>query len=485
MKNMKRITKAVGTQMKPLAMRPSEQKTLAKSLVMSLLGCAAMSSQFAAAADDTFWYLGGNIGQSRAKIDDARIASQLTGINLPPSSISDDKSDTGYKLFGGYQFNKNLAVEGGYFDLGQFGFTAITVPAGTLSGNIKLKGLNLDAVGKLPLADKFSVFGRLGLQYAQAKDTFSSSGAVPPPTNPSPSKNALNYKAGVGVQYDFNRSMGMRIEAERYRVDDAVGNKADINLVSVGLVYRFGKKTPVVASVGRDTTSPYVTLVAPYKGDTGAPVYRKARVSFSEVMDSSTINSNTVSLYQGKTSVPGTALTPTGTTASFTPSSNLAHDTVYTGRVTTGVKDLAGNALPSDYVWSFKTAPTAETKVVVFNKFVMLEDTHFKFDEATLTNAGEDMLNQNIQIMKGNPDLKVRIAGYTSAAGTPEYNQELSERRADAVVAYMVKGGVAPERFDSIGYGENRPAVYEPIPADINSKAAKANMRVLFEVIVK
>jgi len=52
----------------------------------------------------------------------------------------------------------------------------------------------------MPLGNKFSVFGRLGLQYAQAKDEFSSSGVVPIPANPNPSKSAANYKAGLGVQ---------------------------------------------------------------------------------------------------------------------------------------------------------------------------------------------------------------------------------------------------------------------------------------------
>lgn len=207
---------------------------------LGLVGCVVMSSAFA--ADDTFWYAGGNIGQSRAKIDDARISPLLPG-----ATISDDNKGNAFKLFGGYQFNRNFALEGGYFNLGEFGYTATTAApalAATLNGKIKLQGLNLDAVGMLPMGDKFSVFGRVGMQYAQAKDTFTSSGAAPTPANPNPSKNALNYKVGVGAQYDFNRSLGMRIEAERYRIDDALNNKGDINMYSLGLVYRFDQHKP-------------------------------------------------------------------------------------------------------------------------------------------------------------------------------------------------------------------------------------------------
>jgi len=201
-----------------------------------------------ALADDSGWYIGGNIGQSRAKIDDARITAQMLVAPTTAASIIDDNRDTGYKLFGGYRYNKNVAVEAGYFDLGQFGFTATTAPAGTLTGKIKLKGLNLDAVGTLPLTEKFSALGRLGLNYAQTRDSFIGTGAATV-LNPNPSKNQINYKLGAGLQYDFTPSLGMRVEAERYRINDAVGNRGDIDMYSLGLVYRFGVEKPAPAPV--------------------------------------------------------------------------------------------------------------------------------------------------------------------------------------------------------------------------------------------
>lgn len=222
-------------------------RRIAKTLgTLGLVGCAAMNSPFAV-ADDSGWYVGGNVGQTRAKIDDARIAARMLVAPTTAVSIADNNRDTGYKLFGGYRYNKSFAVEGGYFDLGQFGFTATTVPAGTLTGNIRLKGLNLDAVGTLPITEKFSAFGRVGLNYAQARDSFTSTGAVAVPTNPNPSKSELNYKFGAGLQYDFTESLGMRFEVERYRVNDAVGNKGDIDMYSLGLVYRFDAEKPAPA----------------------------------------------------------------------------------------------------------------------------------------------------------------------------------------------------------------------------------------------
>jgi outer membrane protein OmpA-like peptidoglycan-associated protein len=125
-------------------------------------------------------------------------------------------------------------------------------------------------------------------------------------------------------------------------------------------------------------------------------------------------------------------------------------------------------------------APKAEVRVIHF------EDVHFDFDKSTLTEEARGILDRSIRILNENPNANIRIAGYASASGTNEYNQKLSERRAKAVLDYLIKeGGVAPGRLTTIGYGEDRPATYEPSPADINSKAAKSNMRVLLEVIVK
>jgi len=221
-------------------MKLTKAKLGRASGTLGLAVLAAFASPFAV-ADDTGWYGGLNIGQSRAKIDDARITSSLLGSGFGTSSITDDNRDSGYKLFGGYRINRNFALEGGYFDLGKFGFTATTVPAGTLNGTIQLKGLNLDAVGILPITAKFSAIGRAGFNYAEAKDSFSGTGAVNV-LNSNPSKRDINYKLGLGVQYDFTEAVGMRAEVERYRANDAVGNKGDVDLVSVGLVYRFSRK---------------------------------------------------------------------------------------------------------------------------------------------------------------------------------------------------------------------------------------------------
>jgi outer membrane protein OmpA-like peptidoglycan-associated protein len=123
--------------------------------------------------------------------------------------------------------------------------------------------------------------------------------------------------------------------------------------------------------------------------------------------------------------------------------------------------------------------PKENEQVVVFG------DTHFNFGESTLSQEAKMLLDKDVQAMKDNPQTEVRMAGYTSAIGSKEVNQKLSEDRANAVRDYLIEEGIAPERITVIGYGRTRPAVYEVTPGNINSKAAMANMRVLFEVAVK
>jgi OOP family OmpA-OmpF porin len=217
-------------------------KLIKASGTLGLVALAGIVSPCTFAADSG-WYVGGNVGQSRAKIDDERIISGLLGGGFATTSISNDDRHFGYKVFGGYQFGKYFALESGYFDLGKFGFTANTQPPGTFSGNIKLKGVNLDAVGILPVTNKYFGFARIGVNYAEARDTFAGTGAVHV-LDPNRKQRAVNYKFGLGLEYDFTESVGVRVEAERYRISDAVGNKGDIDLASIGMVYRFGQMAP-------------------------------------------------------------------------------------------------------------------------------------------------------------------------------------------------------------------------------------------------
>jgi OOP family OmpA-OmpF porin len=146
---------------------------------------------------------------------------------------------------------------------------------------------------------------------------------------------------------------------------------------------------------------------------------------------------------------------------------------------------------PAPVIVTPAAEPKVEEKVVVVAPapeviVLAFEDIHFDFDKSTLTPEAKRLLKKNIQILKENPKTQVRISGYTSAAGSQAYNQKLSERRAEAVKTYLVEEGIiTPDRLITVGYGETIPAVHEAAPEALTSPAAKANMRVLFEIIVQ
>jgi len=245
-----------------------------------MLGIVATS----AAADDSGWYVGANLGQSRAKIDDPRIVGGLLEEGFDTTALKDDNRHFGYKLFGGYQFGQYFALEGGYFDLGKFGFTANTSPPGKLTGNTRLNGANIDAVGILPFTHGFAAFGRFGYDYAYAKDTFTGYGDVIV-QDPRRSDHAGNYKFGGGLQYAFNQHVKIRAEAERYRVDDAVGNKGNIDLYSIGLVYRFASEAPppVARAAPPETVIPPEPVPPP--APPPEPIRRKVSFSADALFD--------------------------------------------------------------------------------------------------------------------------------------------------------------------------------------------------------
>jgi outer membrane beta-barrel protein len=228
-----------------------------------------------------------------------------------------------------------------------------------------------------------------------------------------------------------------------------------------------------------DTTAPTVTFTSPVKGATAAPIKQNVNAAFSENMDPNTINATTFTVKQGTTPVSG-KVTASASTATFTPARDFEKGKNYTATVTTGTKDLAGNALASDYQWSF----TAYAAPRVVGVLATLENSHFDFNSAAVSENGKTILNHNLKALKANPNMKLRIAGYTSAAGTEEYNQDLSERRAAAVKEYLVTtGGINGNRLSTIGYGEANPAKHEATPSDKLSDAALANMRVVIEII--
>jgi OOP family OmpA-OmpF porin len=274
-------------------------KTSIKLAALITLACATMMSARAASPDtvqadagfvnpdwaDSAWYMGAGVGQSRASIDEARLRRSLGANGATVTSFTADERDLGFKLFAGKQLNRYFAVEAGYFDLGKFDFAASTSGNGALRGETKLRGVNLDLVGQLPLTQRLSLLGRAGVQYARASTHFGGNrlNAV---TNPNPpSGGRRGAKVGLGLEYKLSEALALRGEVERYRVNDTVGNRGDVDLASVSLVYKFGRPAAkaFVAPAAAPLDEPRVVPATPAPEPT--PVSEKVSFSAEALFD--------------------------------------------------------------------------------------------------------------------------------------------------------------------------------------------------------
>jgi outer membrane protein OmpA-like peptidoglycan-associated protein len=101
--------------------------------------------------------------------------------------------------------------------------------------------------------------------------------------------------------------------------------------------------------------------------------------------------------------------------------------------------------------------PTPEPPPPPSSKRIVLRGVNFDFDETVVRPDSRAILDEAAEVLRQHPDVDIVVEGYTDDIGTEEYNQGLSERRAQAVFHYLVNHGVAPDRMEVIGYGESHP----------------------------
>lgn len=248
------------------------------------LGLAIMTllaTPLAIAADEG-WYLGGAIGQTTADLNYSSAHRSVLPAGARYYGIHNDNHDEGFKVFGGYQFNSYFAIEGGYFDLGDYGFAANAAPSGFSSGNFAVDGWNLDLVGTLPLTAKLDLLGRAGFNYADTVTHLQGSGSIPA-SSPKIHETDDNFKLGVGLQYALTDNLDLRLEAERYHLDEPIKHKGNVDLVSLGLVYRFGAKPVARVAATPPPPAPVARVAppAPTPAPTPTPTPAPVRVVFS------------------------------------------------------------------------------------------------------------------------------------------------------------------------------------------------------------
>ncbi len=91
------------------------------------------------------------------------------------------------------------------------------------------------------------------------------------------------------------------------------------------------------------------------------------------------------------------------------------------------------------------------------NKPQVVDNIFYDFDKATLRPESKQALDELAQVLRDNPNVTIEMASHTDRKGSDEYNLNLSSRRAQSVIEYLISVGIASDRLQSQGYGESRP----------------------------
>ncbi|HEX6295704.1 MAG TPA: outer membrane beta-barrel protein [Burkholderiales bacterium] len=171
-------------------------------------------------------YVGFSAGQ--ADVEESMV---IPGLIDPGGRV--DGKDGAFKLFGGYQFNPNFALEAAFVDLGDVSYSgSFTGNLGAVpvsGGRIQNSGINLSAVGVVPLGQRFVFFGKVGmfLWYSEASDVTGGFAFYS-------EEDGADLSVGLGASVALGQRVSLRAEWERFDMSNT-----DVDLVTVGFAFRF------------------------------------------------------------------------------------------------------------------------------------------------------------------------------------------------------------------------------------------------------
>ena len=135
------------------------------------------------------------------------------------------------------------------------------------------------------------------------------------------------------------------------------------------------------------------------------------------------------------------------------------------------------NASIEDFV--LKKVPRKRVTILRTDRIEIKSTIYFEFSKARILAKSYHILDEVVDIMLKNPQVKnVRVEGHTDNVGDANYNRQLSQERAQAVVTYLIEHGVGRERLQAMGYGEDR-----AIATNKTKKGRAQNRRVEFNIV--
>lgn len=184
-----------------------------------ILGIAA-SALLASSAVMAQPYVGAGVGPTRIDVDCS-------------GTTTCDKTDSGFKVFGGFRTGSGFAPELVYFDWGKATATLVDTELGTASGEVKATGWGLGVAYFIPFTTQWQGVLRLGVASNKAKGTGTLGGV-----SGSVSETSTNPYYGLGVGYRINNNLSIDGAMDFSRIK-LLGEKADTRLISIGVTYLF------------------------------------------------------------------------------------------------------------------------------------------------------------------------------------------------------------------------------------------------------
>lgn len=164
--------------------------------------------------------------------DERDLESQLAAQGIQANATVND-NPAGFTLGAGYRFNRYFALEANYVDLGTAtaDVDVVSPAVFNLKEDAHATGETLDAIGSIPVSQRVSLFGKLGLFDYSFKETLSSSVAIP---LSNASASGSTYDLGMGVEISFTDRLGLRAGLTQYH---QVGDSSSTGRQNLGLAY--------------------------------------------------------------------------------------------------------------------------------------------------------------------------------------------------------------------------------------------------------
>lgn len=147
-----------------------------------------------------------------------------------------------------------------------------------------------------------------------------------------------------------------------------------------------------------------------------------------------------------------------------------------------------GKSVPLESLKELVTNITLDTVMVLDklekNKIFVLNNIYFDLDKSDIRPDAAVELDKLVDLLTDNPEIKIEMSSHTDSIASNSYNIQLSQRRAESTVSYLISKGIAPDRLVAKGYGEEKPIARNTNPDGTdNPEGRQRNRRTEFKIL--